>query len=57
MASSDGSITYSTTSTSPMDVQIKFSDAIDRSLYINILEGIATIGSDRTISFVLQTAT
>lgn len=54
MANSDGSITYSTTSASPVEVELEFSDAIDRSLDINLLEGIATIGSDRTMSFVLR---
>ena len=57
IASSDGSVTYSTTSTSPVDVELKFSNAIDPSLYINILEGIATIGSDRTMNFVLRADT
>ena len=57
MASSDGSITYSTTFASPVEVELKFSDAIDRSLYIKLLEGVATIGSDRTMSFVLRDAT
>jgi len=56
MASSDGSVTYSTTSTSPVDVELKFSNAIDARLYLNIIEGIATIGSDRTMSFVLRAA-
>ncbi len=56
MASSGGSITYNTTSASPVEVELKFSDEIDRSLYINLLEGVATIGSDRTMSFVLRAA-
>ena len=56
-ASSDRDVTYSTLDTTPIRVEIKFSDFIDPSMYLILLNGIATIGSDRTISFVLQTAT